>query len=136
MARDCTVNKDPNAPISPPQPNGPPTRGGFDSEYASLMAELGEGGGASVDAPKTSWVGPAMGHDITGGGTNIPPWRRPEAWQQSGPPQNTGYRPPQPGYGGYAYNGGAWAGYNQGAGYSGQDYAAYYQGQYAQQQIS
>ena len=100
------------------------------------MAELGEGGGASVDAPKTSWVGPAMGHDITGGGSNIPPWRRPEAWQQSGPPQNTGYRPPQPGYGGYAYNGGAWAGYNQGAGYSGQDYAAYYQGQYAQQQIS
>ncbi|KAF8742686.1 hypothetical protein AX14_002911 [Amanita brunnescens Koide BX004] len=137
MARDCTVNKDPNAPIPPPQPSGPP-RGGFDSEYASLMAELGEGGGAGVDTAKTSWVGPAMGHDITGGGSNIPPWRRPEAWQQSGPVQNTGYRPPQPGYGGYpGYNGGSWAGYNQG--YSGQDYsnyASYYQGQYAQQQIS
>lgn len=137
MARDCTVNKDPNAPIPPPQPSGPP-RGGFDSEYASLMAELGEGGGAGVDTAKTSWVGPAMGHDITGGGSNIPPWRRPEAWQQSGPVQNTGYRPPQPGYGGYpGYNGGSWAGYNQG--YSGQDYsnyASYYQGQYPQQQIS
>ncbi|KIL64244.1 hypothetical protein M378DRAFT_163489 [Amanita muscaria Koide BX008] len=144
MARDCTVNKDPNAPIAPPPPppapgtNGSLSRSGFDSEYASLMAELGEGSGAGADASKSSWVGPAMGHDIAGG-SSIPPWRRPEAWQQPPPPQNTGYRPPQP-YGGYSgYNGTAWAGYNQSSSFSSQDYsnyASYYQGQYAQQQIS
>ncbi|PFH53102.1 hypothetical protein AMATHDRAFT_138159 [Amanita thiersii Skay4041] len=144
MARDCTVNKDPNAQPPPNGPPGPQGRGGFDSEYASLMAELGEGGNAGGDAAKNTWVGPTMGHDITAGGSNIPPWRRPEAWQQPAPVQNTGYRPPQPGYPGYSgsagYGSGAWAGYQQASGYPpNQDYgnyAAYYQGQYAQQQIS
>lgn len=145
MARDCTVNRDPNAP---PLPEGPPppqiTRGGFDSEYASLMAELGEGGGSSADPAKASWAAPSMGHDITAGGSNIPPWRRPEVWLQPNTQQTQqGYRPPQPGYGagygatGYAAAGGQWAGYQQGAGYQQpQDYAnyaSYYQGQYAQQ---
>lgn len=85
MARDCTVNRDPNAP---PQPSGPPPpmiKGGFDSEYASLMAELGEGGGQSggggVGGPSISYSG--SGGDITGGGSSIPPWRRPEIWLQS-----------------------------------------------------
>lgn len=147
MARDCTVNRDPNAP---PPPDGPPppqiTRGGFDSEYASLMAELGEGGAGSGTDPGKSWSAPSMGHDITAGGSNIPPWRRPEVWlqptnQQS---QQGGYRPPQPGgygagYGGAAgyAAGGQWAGYQQAAGYQQpQDYAnyaSYYQGQYVQQ---
>ncbi|KAF8623712.1 hypothetical protein AX17_007409 [Amanita inopinata Kibby_2008] len=144
MARDCTVNKDPNVQIPPTGPTGPQSRGGFDSEYASLMAELGEGGGSGGDAAKNPWVGPTMGHDITAGGSNIPPWRRPEAWQQPAAVQNTGYRPPQPGYGGYGtpagYSGSQWAGYSQSSGYSqNQDYAnyaSYYQGQYAQQQIS
>jgi splicing factor 1 len=120
-------------------------RGGFDSEYASLMAELGEGAGSGADPTKSSWSAPSMGHDITAGGSNIPPWRRPEVWlqptnQQS---QQGGYRPPQPGYGvgygaaGYPAAGAQWAGYQQGAAYQQpQDYAnyaSYYQGQYAQQ---
>jgi splicing factor 1 len=138
MARDCTVNKDPNARIPSPSPSGPQNRIGFDSEYASLMAELGEGNGSAPDVSKSNWVGPSMGHDVTAGGSSIPPWRRPESWQQPAPAQNTGYRPPQP-YGNYpGYNNGtAWAGYNQTSGYSSQDYsnyASYYQGQYAQQQ--
>ncbi|KAF8992292.1 hypothetical protein BDQ17DRAFT_1392872 [Cyathus striatus] len=113
MARDCTVNKDPNAPPqppgAPPQAPGLP-RGGFDSEYASLMAELG----------RMVWQQPVQ--------------------------QNQGYRPPQAGYPGYpgagirlwgagASAGGyppAAGGYGQGQDYS--NYAAYYQGQYAQQQ--
>ncbi|THV02846.1 splicing factor SF1 [Dendrothele bispora CBS 962.96] len=141
MARDCTVNKDPNAP--PPPPGPPTSRGGFDSEYASLMAELGEttGSANAIDLNKPSWAaGPSGGHDITGGGTNVPPWRRPENWQTNNPPQNQGYRPPQNagGYGsqGGGYNG-QWGGYSQQQGGYPQDYsnyAGYYQNQYAQQQ--
>ncbi|KAH6909038.1 splicing factor SF1 [Coprinopsis sp. MPI-PUGE-AT-0042] len=145
MARDCTVNRDPNAPPPPPGGHtGAMTRSGFDSEYASLMAELGETTGPND--PSKSWSGPSAGHDITGGGANIPPWRRPEVWQQ---PAQQPARPPQSGYGGYSAGGGGygaapggqWAGYSQGAqGYGqGQDYsnyAAYYQNQYAQQQMS
>ncbi|KAF9532579.1 hypothetical protein CPB83DRAFT_847007 [Crepidotus variabilis] len=147
MARDCTVNKDPNAQASsvggPGGPSQALTRSGFDSEYASLMAELGEGGGGN-DAAKNPWEAPSsMGHDITAGGSNIPPWRRPEVWAQPPPPQQQQYRPPQggyPGYGaqGYGANGtGQWAGYSGTGGYpQSQDYsnyASYYQGQYAQQ---
>ncbi|KAF9466532.1 splicing factor SF1 [Collybia nuda] len=151
MARDCTVNKDPNAPMplggsSPPQMN----RNGFDSEYASLMAELGEGSGGPTADPSKAWAGPNMGHDITAGGSNIPPWRRPESWLQPNTqqPQQGGYRPPQPGYGagygapsaaGYGAGSGQWAGYQQGTGYQqpqDYNYASYYQGQYAQQQTS
>ncbi|KAJ3567884.1 hypothetical protein NP233_g6071 [Leucocoprinus birnbaumii] len=137
MARDCTVNKDPNAPPPPPQQ----MRGGFDSEYASLMAELGEGTGGGAEGGK-AWSGPGMGHDITAGGSNIPPWRRPENWQQPAAPANSqGYRPPQGygGYSGYGTGGNAWAGYQQGGYQQPQDYsnyASYYQGQYAQQQQS
>ncbi|KAJ7593534.1 hypothetical protein C8J56DRAFT_931300 [Mycena floridula] len=135
MARDCTVNKDPNAPQMP----APPVNSrGFDSEYASLMAELGESAsGPVVDLGKPSWAaGLGGGHDITGGGTNIPPWRRPEAWITNiQPQQQGGYRPPQPGYGG-GYGGGYGAPQQQWAGYPAQDYssnyASYYQGQYAQ----
>ena len=125
------------------------TRGGFDSEYASLMAELGEGGKGSGADPAKPWAGSA-GHDITAGGSNIPPWRRPEVWQSSNtnpPPQNNGYRPPQAGgYNGGGYGGGygnaQWGqqGYSGGSGgyYSqsqdyGANYAQYYQNQYAQQ---
>ncbi|KII89755.1 hypothetical protein PLICRDRAFT_158899 [Plicaturopsis crispa FD-325 SS-3] len=155
MARDCTVNRDPNAP--PPAlggPSPPMNKGGFDSEYASLMAELGEGGkGLGGDAGKTPWAGSGAGHDITAGGSNIPPWRRPEVWQTNPNPQQQqgGYRPPQAGYGGgyggapagYGAAGASqWSaqGYPQAAGYPQQpqdysaQYAQYYQSQYAQQQ--
>jgi splicing factor 1 len=139
MARDCTQGKDPNAMGL----GGPSASNGrvFDSEYANLMAELGEtpGGAASTGGPQ-AWSAPA---DITGGGSSIPPWRRPESWQAPANQQqggNNGYRPPQAGYGGgYGGPGAAWAGY-QGAGYPQQsqdyNYASYYQGQYAQQQAS
>ncbi|CAK5268623.1 unnamed protein product [Mycena citricolor] len=137
MARDCTQNKDAN--IS----NLSQTGRAFDSEYANLMAELGEGpSGTPTNGAPQAWSGGAT--DITGGGSNIPPWRRPESWQTTNQPQNNGYRPPQPGYGGYGgyQPGSAWAGYNQGGygqqqGYGQQDqsnsnYASYYQGQYQQ----
>jgi splicing factor 1 len=150
MARDCTVNRDPNAPpLSGPSP--PMIKSGFDSEYASLMAELGESGrgGGGGEPGRTSWAGPSTGHDITAGGSNIPPWRRPEVWQTNPNPQQQqgGYRPPQQGYGGGyggapGYGGGAqygMQGYSQASGYPQQqpqdyNYAQYYQGQYAQQQ--
>jgi splicing factor 1 len=146
MARDCTVNKDPNAPPLPSGPSPPMIKGGFDSEYASLMAELGENGrgGGGGDTGKTPWAGPSTGHDITAGGSNVPPWRRPEVWQTNSNPQQQqsgGYRPPQQGYGG-GYGGaqqwGAQGGYPQASGYPQQpqdyNYAQFYQGQYAQQQ--
>ena len=160
MARDCTVNKgasfsggDPVGPV----PGGPPSqamvKGGFDSEYASLMAELGETGkGPGPDSGRGPWGG-GVG-DLTPSSSNIPPWRRAEVWQSalgslSTQQQNTGYRPPQPGYGGYP-GGGAAPGYGQ-PGYSGypqssasgysqsqdySNYAQYYQGQYSQQTSS
>lgn len=132
-------------------------KGGFDSEYASLMAELGETAKGPGGDSKP-WTGSA-GHDITAGGSNIPPWRRPEVWQTNiPPPQNQGYRPPQGGYGGpggYGGGGGGGGGYG-GQGYGGgggggqqggygqgyyqqqpqdysSNYAQYYQNQYSQQ---
>ena len=143
MARDCTVNKDPNAQaVSINGPSPSLNRTGFDSEYASLMAELGENAGAG-DPGKTPWDAPSMGgHDITAGGSNIPPWRRPESWiQPANNNQQQGFRPPQGGYGagygaaGYGAPGGAWAGYAANGYQQPQDYsnyASYYQGQYAQ----
>ncbi|EIW84227.1 hypothetical protein CONPUDRAFT_80638 [Coniophora puteana RWD-64-598 SS2] len=140
MARDCTV-RDPNAALGGPSP--PMNKGGFDSEYASLMAELGEGAKSSNgDGARNPWASSSAGHDITAGGSNIPPWRRPEVWQSNNAPQqNTGYRPPQA-YGGYQGQYGAYGqqqGYGQG-GYGQQDYSAnyaqYYQQQYAQQQLT
>ena len=165
MARDCTVNKGANFGVGDPVgpgPGGPPSqaivKGGFDSEYASLMAELGETGkGPGPDSGRGPWGG-GVG-DLTTNSSNVPPWRRPEVWQsalgslstQQQQQQNTGYRPPQqPGYGGYP-GGGAAPGYGQ-PGYSGypqasasggypqsqdySNYAQYYQGQYAQQTSS
>ncbi|KAI0360044.1 hypothetical protein OH77DRAFT_1394771 [Trametes cingulata] len=155
MARDCTVNRDPNAAHAANNANM--MKGGFDSEYASLMAELGETGkGPGGDAGRLPWTGSA-GHDITGGGSNIPPWRRPEVWQSAVPsnPQG-GYRPPQGSYNGYGGAPGGYgvaapgaaapaygqAGYGQSASYYpqsqdyGAGYAQYYQNQYSQQQIS
>jgi len=104
------------------------------------MAELGETGqGGDVGR------GGGAGHDITAGGSNIPPWRRPEVWQTSMPnpaPQQTGYAPPgYSGYGGAAAYG-QWSGYGAAGGYGqpGQDYQAsyaqYYQGQYGQPQAT
>jgi len=145
MARDCQVNRDPNASPPPPGPPGALSKGGFDSEYASLMAELGEGGkGPGGDGGRGPWGNTGAGHDITAGGSNIPPWRRPEMWQ-SNQHQNSGYRPPQAyGSGGYGaqYASGQWPAGGYASGTYGQQsdysasYAQYYQQQYAQQQVS
>src|ERR1700761_8175176 len=158
MARDCTVNKgaafggsDPVGPGPGGSPSQAMVKGGFDSEYASLMAELGETGkGPGPDSGRGPWGG---GVGDTTNSSNVPPWRRAEVWQSAlgslNTQQNSGYRPPQPGYGGYP-GGGAAPGYGQ-QGYSGypqasasgysqsqdySNYAQYYQGQYAQQTSS
>ncbi|KAH9856547.1 hypothetical protein C2E23DRAFT_445792 [Lenzites betulinus] len=138
MARDCTVNRDPNAVhVAASNPNMP--KSGFDSEYASLLAELGETSkGPGGDSGRLPWTGSG---DITGGGSNIPPWRRPEVWQSAAPsnPQGGGggggggggYRPPTGSYNGYGsapggYGGGApgaapaWGGQGGGYGQGGQ----------------
>lgn len=150
MARDCTLaRKDPNGiGVNQGSPPGAPSnsmavgmsgsKGFVDSEYANLMAELGEGGAKGSNDQKPSWGSGALPQVAS---SDLPPWRRPEVWQSSNTvPQNQGYRPPQnnqyAGYGSYPQQ----AGY---AGYSGtynqQDYSAayaqyYQQQQYAQQQ--
>lgn len=96
LARDCTQPRafpgqggppgfgGPGGPQGGPM-GGPGPAGGFDSEYASLMAELGEGGGPSGGAG-----GPPQGHMMGGmgagpaqrgpDGKKIPPWRQPDMW--------------------------------------------------------
>jgi len=159
MARDCQVNRGIGGSSGmggPPDSGfGSPTgtvvkggAGGFDSEYASLMAELGEsakGPGGSGGTSGQPW---GVGHDITAGGSNIPPWRRPEVWasnmgggnrnQQQPAPPSQGYGgPPTGNYAPAGYTGQGWAGYQQqgqqpgGYGQPG-NYAQYYQQQYAQ----
>lgn len=160
MARDCTVKSDPNAPpgASMALSNN---RGGanFDSEYASLMAELGEGGGSGGGGSRTGMGSTA----VPLAGSDVYPWRRPEMWSTPGANQNQqNYRPQQQqqqqygssGYGGAGYNGGGpqtWyqgqgaassgaggGGYASGNYGGGQDYSAayaqYYQNQYNQSQ--
>lgn len=134
MARDCTTRRDPNGFMAPPPPGGfaptpgrtGPTSGpGFDSEYASLMAELGEGGASGDGAPKTPWGRTDGGdHLAIGGGSKIPPWRLPESWINQGgggggPSSGGGYRPPQQGGPGVSSYGGApgYGGYNAQPGY-------------------
>ncbi|KIY64575.1 splicing factor SF1 [Cylindrobasidium torrendii FP15055 ss-10] len=128
MARDCTVNRDPAAMNQQGAPGGM-SGPGFDSEYAKLMAELGEGpappqGANPQDAVNPSWQAPPPNNEYVAGASTIPPWRRPEAWISNSqpPPQNQGYYPPQGGYGG------AWAGFQQQQGYppQQQDYSSNY----------
>ena len=162
MARDCTVRRDPNAVFSgsPPPPNGPPGPGttgkGFDSEYESLMAELGEGAGGaggSGDPGKMPW-GPGGPGGPQVANSDLPPWRRPEVWQsaglgggQSAQGGQSGYRPPQQGYGyggapGYGaapqgYGQGQYAGYQASGSYPPQqDYSSAYAQYYQQQQYA
>jgi splicing factor 1 len=89
MARDCMNRGNPNAPPAPVKE--------FDSEYQSLMAELGEGGavgatggpvGAITSGPggdRPPWgqdkaAGGAVGGATGPDGKKIPPWRVPENW--------------------------------------------------------
>ena len=100
LSRDCTQRRPgfggpPVAPgFGPPGVGPDPARAQqFDSEYASLMAELGEtsatapiaagaiegpGGQGGQQAP---WNGPAMpGPPLDEHGEKIPPWRIPSNW--------------------------------------------------------
>ncbi|KWU43984.1 eukaryotic type KH-domain (KH-domain type I) [Rhodotorula sp. JG-1b] len=102
MARDCTQRRggfggppgfggSPGMPGGGP-PGGPPsTAQVFDSEYASLMAELGEtdtappvGGGAPAGPGGGPGMGMGMGmapaQPLDDKGQKIPPWRIPENW--------------------------------------------------------
>ncbi|KAF8339691.1 uncharacterized protein EI90DRAFT_3241746, partial [Cantharellus anzutake] len=138
MARDCTSGKgDPNGFISPTGAGmgtpGAGPGGGFDSEYAKLMAELGEG---------SAGVGGGQGggaSGLIGSGSKVPPWRLPEMWIQNNPRPSQGFTPgfspggyyPQQAYGGYT--GGYQASYSQ-PGFDQQAaYAQYYQSLQQQQ---
>lgn len=125
--------------------------GNFDSEYQSLMEELGESGAGGAGS-LTGGGSSAIPHT----GSDVYPWRRPEMWTTPSANQNQqNYRPQQQqqygtpgyggggGYGGGSQNwyqgqngaaGGGYGGYNTG----GQDYSAayaqYYQNQYNQSQ--
>ncbi|CBQ71572.1 related to MSL5-branch point bridging protein [Sporisorium reilianum SRZ2] len=106
LARDCTQGRGGSFGAGPSGP-GAPAGGGtgnrqFDSEYASLMAELGEpaaagaaaGGASAVDGANV----PAVGAD----GKKIPPWRNPDVWTQPG---FGGPRGADPGRGGWGRGG-------------------------------
>ncbi|CAG7846016.1 Branchpoint-bridging protein [Serendipita indica DSM 11827] len=143
MARDCTQRPNPNGNFM--SPNGPPMNGNnalvrgsaggpggyVDSEFANLMAELGEtAAAASAGSGSAPWGQSGGIGEIPAGGTSVPPWRRPEVWLQP----SGGQRPQQGGQsypGGYAgYAGQGYGGYGanawQQAGYGQQGYAGYY----------
>jgi splicing factor 1 len=85
MARDCFQRNGPGG--APPfgAPGGAPGAPGapktaFDSEYANLMAELGEGGSGAASGPAIGMI--TNGSAEAGGAPaqKIPPWRIPENW--------------------------------------------------------
>lgn len=139
LARDCTQGRAPGGFGAPNAAPAPGTTGNrqFDSEYANLMAELGEpaaGAGAVAGAPVGSAApGQAVGAD----GKKIPPWRNPDVWQQPG------FGMPRGDGGGRGGGGGGWGqrggygnrgergGYNQYGAQSHQGYAQQQQQQYA-----
>jgi len=97
MARDC-LNRPGRPGFGGPPPSIAPDQARaqqFDSEYASLMAELGEetgaapvAGGAEVGAAAAVPSGGGYpGQQLDGEGKKIPPWRVKENWN---PPQGGG----------------------------------------------
>lgn len=103
MARDCTQRRGGNPGFGVPPPGAPGAPGGvaqqFDSEYASLMAELGEtsaappmsGGFAGAPGtpgpPQGAPPGPPGGmmgspgpQPVDENGNKIPPWRIAANW--------------------------------------------------------
>ena len=148
LARDCMAGRGygPQGMMGPGMP-GPGAQPGqempnqVDSEYANLMAELGERPEAGMHPPG-AMAGP--GPLLNEKGAKIPPWRDPNVWNTPGPGRGGA------GAGGMGYQGGAM--YDQSWGYGGysdqwqgytqapegqQDYsaewAAYYAAQAAQQ---
>ncbi|SPO31834.1 related to MSL5 - branch point bridging protein [Ustilago trichophora] len=153
LARDCTQGRAGNfgpaggAPGGPTGPGGAPGTGNrqFDSEYANLMAELGEpsaagaGAGAGAGAaPTTAMNGGSNGAPAVGAdGKKIPPWRNPEVWTQPGFGASRGGGGPDSGRGGWGHHRGGYnnRGDRNGAGYNSHPYQQQpYQGPYHHQQ--
>jgi len=106
MARDCTQRRGFNS--GTPAAGGGAVAQAFDSEYASLMAELGEtskvapiseeGQNGQSDTPKqqSNWVGPpgsstpARNGDPGASTNSVPPWRVASNWHPPQPPQHHG----------------------------------------------
>ncbi|TIB97546.1 hypothetical protein E3Q18_02479 [Wallemia mellicola] len=92
LSSDCTVN-----PGQAAQIKGATNAPGFDSEYASLMAELGEGGGASKGMIEASSAQTVPGSQMSyvekwqSEGKNLPPWRNPEIWASANAQTGGGY---------------------------------------------
>lgn len=103
LARDCTQGPGfgrpgmggggPGAGGGGGGPDGAPGQNGspFDSEYANLMAELGEGG-----KNRPGIAGPATDRPLGPDGKKIPPWRDPAMWNA---PAMSGPRGPRFGMG-------------------------------------
>jgi splicing factor 1 len=82
MARDCFQR---NGPAGGQGFGGPPGAGGapksqFDSEYANLMAELGEGGAVGSSGPAIGMITNGAAADGTPAAPKVAPWRIPENW--------------------------------------------------------
>ncbi|KAJ1036100.1 hypothetical protein NDA18_000243 [Ustilago nuda] len=95
LARDCTQGRGGGAFGAPSGPAAGGALGGtgnrqFDSEYANLMAELGEPATAAANAsaagPLAGNAGPASAANGSVGpdGKKISPWRNPDVWTQPG----------------------------------------------------
>ncbi|GAA5838660.1 hypothetical protein JCM5353_006470 [Sporobolomyces roseus] len=153
MARDCTQRRGgPGQQFGQQQPGAPqanPVAQQFDSEYASLMAELGETptapplGGGPPGAPQQGagdyGQQPPM-NPVDENGNKIPPWRIASNWNppviiRTAPPQQARPPPPPPPpapYGGQQVGNGYTS--FPTANYSGQQYGGYQQQQQPPQQ--
>jgi hypothetical protein len=84
MARDCFQRNGPpgNQFGGPPGIGGAPgaPKSAFDSEYANLMAELGEGGAVSSSGPAVGMITNGAAADGAPAAPKVPPWRVPENW--------------------------------------------------------
>lgn len=89
MAKDCKVNGGRGGPDSSNGDNASPGGGGapqsaqFDTEYASLMAELGEaprGGGESGSVSGHGTSTPLNSTSVSTSSRSVPPWRDPANW--------------------------------------------------------
>lgn len=91
LARDCTQGRAGGFGPGPGGPDGAvraPAGGTgnrqFDSEYANLMAELGEPAAAATGPGAGGANGMNAGPAVDADGKKIPPWRNPDVWTQPG----------------------------------------------------
>nr|CDI56842.1 probable MSL5-branch point bridging protein [Melanopsichium pennsylvanicum 4] len=122
LARDCTQGRAGGGLNGASGPGAVPAVGGtgnrqFDSEYANLMAELGEPAAAAAAAAPASGAAATTNGDGIGGGVQvgadgkkIPPWRNPEVWIQAGfgAPRHSDAGGGAPGRGGWGSRGGGY----------------------------